>query len=93
MKAINFKFGTELTFKSVISERAKLQQVMITDGSDRLCLDLSNVSHCDSAGLALLIEARKLCKQHNKTFEVIGISGETRSLAEFCGVECVLEQL
>ncbi|HAT8225350.1 TPA: sulfate transporter, partial [Legionella pneumophila] len=44
-----------------------------------------------SAGLALIIEARKLCKQNNKVFEVIGISPETQSLAEFCGVKTILQ--
>jgi len=55
------------------------------------CLDLTEVIHCDSAGLALLIEAKKLCKQHNKNFKVVGISTTTLSLAAFCGVNDILE--
>lgn len=88
---INFKPGTELTFKSVVSVRAKLFKALMDDTSNRFCLDLSDVTHCDSAGLALLIEAKKLCRHSNKIFEVIGISPETQSLAEFCGVESILE--
>lgn len=91
MDTVNFKFGTELTFKSVVSARAKLYKALKDNSSNRFCLDLSDVTHCDSAGLALLIEARKLCKQNNKIFEVIGISPETQSLAEFCGVKSILE--
>ena len=86
----NFKPGPELTFKSVVSIRARIYQALKDDASDRFCLDLSEVKDCDSAGLALLIELRKLCKQSNKTFEVIGVSPETRSLAEFCGVDVIL---
>lgn len=91
MDVINFKPDVELTFKSVVSVRAMLYKALLNETSDRFCLDLSNVTHCDSAGLALLIEARKLCKQNNKTFEVIGMSSETQSLAEFCGVKSILE--
>lgn len=88
---MNFKPGPILTFKSVVSVRAKLFKALMDDTSNRFCLDLSDVTHCDSAGLALLIEARKLCQQSNKIFEVIGISPETLSLAEFCGVKSILE--
>ncbi|KTD60805.1 STAS domain-containing protein [Legionella shakespearei] len=91
MDNINFKPDTELTFKSVVSVRAKLSKALTNNTSNKFCLDLSDVTHCDSAGLALLIEARKLCKQNNKIFEVIGMSPETQSLAEFCGVKNILE--
>ncbi|WP_298626846.1 lipid asymmetry maintenance protein MlaB [uncultured Legionella sp.] len=88
---INFKPGPELTFKSVVSVRAKLFKALAEGKDNRFCLDLSEVAHCDSAGLALLIEARKLCKHSNKIFDVIGISPETQALAEFCGVKSILE--
>lgn len=91
MDNINFKPGNELTFKSVIAIRARLYKALTNSSCNRFCLDLSEVTHCDSAGLALLIEARKLCKQSNKIFEVIGMSPETQSLAEFCGVKNILE--
>ena len=91
MEKIHFKPGPALTFKSVVSVRAKLYKALMDNTSTRFCLDLSDVAECDSAGLALLIEARKLCTQNNKTFEVIGISSEALSLAEFCGVKSILE--
>lgn len=91
MEKIIFKPGCELSFKSVVSVRAQLYDTLMTETGTVFCLDLSEVSLCDSAGLALLIEAKKLCNQHNKTFEVMGISAQTQSLAEFCGVESILE--
>lgn len=91
MEINTFKPGSELTFKSVVSVRAKLYKALMGDTTDRFCLDLSEVTRCDSAGLALIIEARKLCKQNNKVFDVIGISPETQSLAEFCGVKSILQ--
>ncbi|KTD02540.1 STAS domain-containing protein [Fluoribacter gormanii] len=91
MRNVNFKPGVDLTFKSVVVVRAKLYQALMEDKSDRFSLDLSDVKHCDSAGLALLIEARKLCKKNNKFFEIIGMPTETQSLVEFCGVKGILE--
>lgn len=93
MSDIHFKPGPELTFKTVVSVRAELFKALHDDTSSRFCLDLSDVKICDSAGLALLIEARKLCNRSNKTLEVIGISPETHSLAEFCGVDSILETI
>lgn len=93
MTGIPFKPGKELTFNSVISERATLYEALIAHKGDSFCLDLSEVGHCDSAGLALLIEARKLCVRANKRFEVKGLSTQMLSLAEFCGVTPILESV
>ncbi|KTC88665.1 STAS domain-containing protein [Fluoribacter dumoffii] len=91
MNTVYFKPGADLSFKSVVAMRSKLYQALREDKSGKFGLDLSDVRHCDSAGLALLIEARKLCKKNNKTFEIIGVPAETQSLAEFCGVRGILE--
>lgn len=87
----HFKPGCELTFRTVVLEREKLLDALRANAAVEFCLDLSEVTHCDSAGLALLIEARKLCSQSNKVLKVIGISAKTQSLAEFCGVTSILE--
>ncbi|HFE8536100.1 TPA: lipid asymmetry maintenance protein MlaB, partial [Legionella pneumophila] len=55
MEINNFKPGAELTFKSVVSVRDKLYKALMEDTRGRFCLDLSEVTHCDSAGLALII--------------------------------------
>lgn len=91
MSTVYFKPGGDLSFKSVVAVRAKLYQALMEDKSGKFGLDLSDVRHCDSAGLALLIEARKLCKKNNKIFEIIGVPADTQSLAEFCGVRGILE--
>lgn len=93
MEQVNFKPGTELTFNSVVDVRASLFKALVGETGGQFCMDLSDVTHCDSAGLALLIEARKLCKRNNKSFKLIGISPETQSLAEFCGVDGILESV
>ncbi|RUR08962.1 lipid asymmetry maintenance protein MlaB [Legionella sp. km772] len=91
MNTTHFKPGHELTFHSVITVRNQLIKFLKADNNAIFCLDLTEVNQCDSAGLALLIEAKKLCKQYNKQFEVVGISAKTLSLAEFCGVNQILE--
>lgn len=85
-----FKPGVELTFKSVAGVRAKLVKALQTNAAKSFCLDLSAVQHCDSAGLALLIDAKKLCQQHKQYFEVVGLSAQTLALAEFCGVKSIV---
>ncbi|MFI4962351.1 MAG: lipid asymmetry maintenance protein MlaB [Legionellales bacterium] len=90
MDATPFKPGSELTFKSVVSVRANLFKALMAGSNQEFCLDLSEVKLCDSAGLALLIEASKLCKRTNKVLKVTGISSATQSLAEFCGVKSIL---
>lgn len=71
--------------------RHALNKLLLEMKTSKLCLDLTEVTLCDSAGLALLIEARKLCAKNNKSFEVKGMPSETLSLAEFCGVKELLE--
>lgn len=91
MNKVYFKPGVELTFKTVVAVRAKLYQALMENKSGLFSLDLSDVKHCDSAGLALLIEARKLCKKNSKAIEIIGMPMHTQHLAEFCGVKGILE--
>ncbi len=87
-----FKPATDLIFKSVVAIRAKIWKMAQDKCFDGLCIDLSDVQHCDSAGLALLLEAKKLCVHYGKSFLVKGSSVETQSLAEFCGVKSILSE-
>ena len=91
MSITYFKPGTRLTFSSVTGVRERLLKALKADKNAIFCLDLNEVTHCDSAGLALLIEAKRLCKKKNKVFKVIAVPPNTLSLAEFCGVGSLLE--
>lgn len=90
MNTVRFKPGAELTFKSVADVREQLYKTLINSTGNHFTLDMSEVIHCDSAGMALLIEARKLCNKNNKAFDIIGMSAKTQSLADFCGVKDIL---
>lgn len=87
----SFKVGERLTFNSVLTERANLYQALLNQKNETFCLDLSNVLHCDSAGLALVLEARKLCRRANKAFELRSLPAQMLSLAQFSGVREILE--
>ena len=92
MSKILFIPSNQLTFNTVQSDVKRLFERLRNNKETSLCLDLRAVTQCDSAGLALLIEAKRLCKKHNKAFEIVGMSKAIQALAEFCGVESILMQ-
>lgn len=80
----------ELNFTTVETDIQRLAEYCRQLKTPVLKLDLSGVRHCDSAGLAFLIEARRLAREFHKAFRIDGMSKSIRSLAEFCGVEGIL---
>ena len=85
-----FKPSHELTFDTVQVDRKRLLQYVQTPDRRIVHLDLSHVSLCDSAGLALLIEAKRMSRQFNKPFKISSMPEAICALAEFCGVEAIL---
>lgn len=85
-----FKPSYELTFDTVQVDRKRLVQYVQTPEKHTVYLDLSHVSLCDSAGLALLIEAKRMSRQFNKPFKIINMPEAIGALVEFCGVEAML---
>ncbi len=53
-------------------------------------IDLSTVTHCSSAGIALLIEWLRYAKRHNKTIHFSGIPAQTLSIAAATGLAQLL---
>lgn len=85
-----FKPSQRLTFATVQADCDRLVKYCRESKTAFLCLDLSEVTHCDSAGLALLIEAKRISKALNKTCNIEGIPKAIRALAEFCAVDAIL---
>lgn len=79
-----------MTFETVQADCQRLIEFCHKNKTAVLNLELSEVTHCDSAGLALLIEAKRLCTTHNITCNITGMTKMIRALAEFCGVDTVL---
>lgn len=90
MATLLFKPSTQLTFATVEADRRRLLDCCTMAGSEGIRVDLSEVTLCDSAGMALLIESKRLCMEHNKTCEIVGMTHAIRSLAEFCGVQDIV---
>ncbi len=86
-----FKPASELTFNTVQADNQRLLKLLKDHKTTSIRLALDEVKQCDSAGLALLIEAKRLCKQHQKPLTIVGMSKNIAALAEFCGVEAILE--
>ncbi len=90
MQAQHFKPSLEMTFATVQSDCQRLYKFCHDNKEPVWRFDLSEVRHCDSAGLALLIEAKRLCSKHNKICKIEGLPNTIQSLAEFCGVAQIL---
>ena len=80
-----------LTFDTAQPNISRLLKLLRKDKTTSILLDLNQVVQCDSAGLAFLIEAKRLSKQHQKPLTITGIPKMIGSLAEFCGVYALLE--
>ena len=87
MACQSFKLASELTFATVVNERQSLMKLLQNETFTELKLNLCDVKQCDSAGLALLIEAKRLSHQYKKRLEVIQATPDIVALAAFCGVE------
>ncbi len=85
-----FKPSNGLTFHTVQADINRLRLYLQDERMTSVQIDLSQVNQCDTAGLALLIEAKKLCRQYNKSFLINQMSKEIEALANFCGVQGIL---
>jgi phospholipid transport system transporter-binding protein len=85
-----FKPASVLTFETVKTDSLRLNKLLSRKEVTELRINLSEVTHCDSTGLALLIEAKRLCNQRKIGFSLENISDSLLGLAKFCGVDTVL---
>lgn len=92
MASKSFKPSTEMTFSTVHDDCIRLHDYCQQNTDTMLSFDLSEVNHCDSAGLALLIEARRLATEEKKACEFNHMPRVVQALAEFCGVESILQK-
>lgn len=90
MQSAAFKPSREMTFTTVQKDCARLLKFYRNNKQSVMVVDLSEVKQCDSAGLALLIEAKRLAKQKKRACKIIGMPKEVQALAQFCGVETIL---
>ncbi|MCX7117147.1 MAG: STAS domain-containing protein [Legionellales bacterium] len=87
-----FQPSNQLTFDTVKQDGQRLQKLLTLSKTSVIRMDLSQVSLCDSAGLALLIEVKRLCQRGEKILIIEGMPKVISALAEFCGVDALLAQ-
>lgn len=90
MSDFAFKPSNEITFHTVEANRRNLFEYCRHLKSTNVLVNLSDVQHCDSAGLAFLIEAKRLAKQQGKDCQINNMGQSILALAEFCGVDGIL---
>ena len=90
MKEQLFKPSEELTFNTVQLDSKRLSALLRDTKTIKIKFDLSDVTQCDSAGLALLIEAKRQCAHFGKSLVIGDIPKAILQLAEFCGVDAML---
>lgn len=86
-----FEPGEAMIFATVEKDRRRL--INFYKSAPRHCaltIELRAVKYFDSAGLALLIEAKRMAKQFNSSCKIKGIPEQLKALARFCGVEEIL---
>jgi phospholipid transport system transporter-binding protein len=86
-----FKPTKDLTFETVQQEGKRFLKLLNDVKTNKMRLDLSGVEHCDSAGLAMLIEVKRMCHQSNKALVIEGMPKVIGALADFCGVKTMLD--
>lgn len=89
-EVVAFKPSLNLTFSTVSMDRERLIACLHQPHVAGIYFDLSQVEKCNSAGLALLIEAKRLCLFYQKTFSIDTLSSVVADLVEFCGVKSIL---
>ncbi len=84
----NFSITGELGFATV--SEAVSESSGLFDGDSEITVDLINVNHVDSAGIALLIEWLGIAKHQTKKLEYRNIPEQMLAIARISGLEGVL---
>ncbi len=75
-----------LNIDSSPSLRDRLLTILQTEAPEVLTVDLSEVSHVDSSGIATLIEALRIARTRNTTLSVKGLQGRLLHVLEVTGI-------
>ena len=87
---VSVRSAGELTFDTVQSDLRRLLAFIRGVDAPAVYIELSSVTVCDSAGLAMLLELKRLSAHENKRILFNGLPRCIEGLAEFCGVDLLL---
>ena len=77
---------SHLTINTVQLLRDRLSSQLANNDAKNVFIDLSVCTSFDTAGLSLLIELKKSCKNRSKSLCFSNISDDVKNLAEFYDV-------
>lgn len=92
MTTVHFKPANTLTFETVCLDKQRWKALIKDRKPACLQCDLSAVSDCDSAGLALLVGMRRLCHLRGIRLMMLDTPKSIRALAVLYGVESILSE-
>ena len=78
-----------VTVESSPYMRTALLELLHRGEEQAVVVDLSGVSYLDMSGLATLLEALKAARQRSKILRVVGLTGQSRMLAEIAELDKV----
>lgn len=73
-----------------VSQALKASRRWLASGSGPLQVELSGISRCESAGIALLLEWLRQARRHDRTVEFLHPPEQMRVLLKFFDLERVL---
>lgn len=82
-----YRLPKELSFDTVKQTLKSIESLFQQSKVTEIHLQGEDVARCDSAGLALLVEAKRLSKRWNKPLGICQLSQAVLAWAKFCGVE------
>jgi len=83
-----YNLSGELSFQSVPILSDRIHGMI--DDSVELIINLANVTHTDSAGVAMLIDWVHSARQQGKVIHFLNIPAQMRAIAQVSGVDEVL---
>ncbi|OGV41338.1 MAG: hypothetical protein A3F46_03860 [Legionellales bacterium RIFCSPHIGHO2_12_FULL_42_9] len=86
MTTTAFRPPIAITFATIEQERNRFLAYCRDFHDELVVIDLEKVEQCDSAGLAFLIEAKRISKEQGRLAKIINMPQETRALAKFYGI-------
>ena len=90
-KQKKFKPAQSLTFATVSEQNAQFICLLQSSANHDIHCDLGDVAHFDSAGLAFLIGAKRLCSKTKGRFVIENASRDILALAKLYGIEKILD--
>lgn len=88
----NYQLDGALAFSSINNVWPALRTAIKQCENETFCIDLSNVTRSDSAGLAMMVEALRLASDRGIRLQLMHMPEQLRALAQFCRLDDILSQ-